>query len=310
MKTKRIPGAVPFVQTGVAAVCARLRPPLAVVLILATLLTASCSTEPDGPFFRVADRSYSSVSGAVFDAISSQVFLVGEHHDNPLHHRTQLEIIREIHEKAEKPLAIGLEMFETGYQAELDRWIAGNLGLDDFLKTYYRNWDFPWVLYRDIFLYAREHQIPLVALNIPREVTRKVARQGFASLGPEELALLPSGVTCDVTPDYETFIQRVFEWHGKKDNSFSNFCEAQVLWDAIMAANLLQYHEQAPSMKLVVLAGGGHAWKPGIPRQITMRKDLEITVFLPETHQLQRKNVSARDTDYLRLFNPDRQHRG
>lgn len=310
MKTNRIPTAVPFVQKFAAAVSSRLHLHLAAFLILAILFAAACAKEPEGPFYRVADRSYSTVSGAVFKAINSQVFLVGEHHDNPLHHRTQLEIIREIHEKAEKPMAIGLEMFETRYQEELNRWVAGSLGLGEFLQIYYSNWDFPWVLYRDIFLYAREHEIPLVALNIPREVTRKVARQGFDSLNPEELALLPQGVTCDVTQDYETFIQRVFDWHGKKDNSFKNFCEAQVLWDAIMAANLLKYHELTPATKLVVLAGGGHAWKPGIPRQISMRKDLEITVFLPETHQLHRKNVSARDTDFLRLFSPGRKHRG
>jgi len=238
----------------------------------------------------------------VFESITSQVFLVGEHHDNPHHHDNQLEIIREIHETAEKPMAIGLEMFESGYQEQLDQWVAGTLSLDDFVKIYYENWDQAWILYRDIFHYAREHQIPLLGLNTSRMVVRKVAQKGFASLTSQDLSQLPSGVTCDVTPEYENFIKRVFGWHGTEHNSFSNFCEAQVLWDTVMAVNLLKFNAQNPDTKLVVLAGDGHAWKPGIPRQIAVRKDMTVKVFLPETAKLHRRNATRQDTDYLWLL--------
>jgi uncharacterized iron-regulated protein len=250
----------------------------------------------------VSDRSYKSVSDAVFETIASQVFFIGEHHDNPHHHANQLEIIREIHEKAEKPLAIGLEMFATGYQEQLDQWVSGSLPLDEFVKNYYENWDQAWVLYRDIFLYAREHEIPLIALNIPRSVLRKVAQRGFDSLTAEDHAQLPQGVTCDVTTEYKDFIQRVFGWPGTKNESFTYFCEAQVLWDTVMAINLLKFTGQNPGTKLVVLAGEGHSWRPGIPRQVSLRKDLPMTVFLPETQKLHRRNVSQKDSDYLWLL--------
>jgi uncharacterized iron-regulated protein len=272
------------------------------LLLSAIILLTSCTQDPEGPLYKVSDKTYKSINDAVFDTITSQVFLVGEHHNNPHHHSNQLEIIREIHEKAEKPLAIGLEMFETGYQDQLDKWVSGNLPLNDFVKNYYENWDQPWILYRDIFLYAREHQIPLIALNISRNMIRKVAQNGFASLTSDDLSQLPYGITCDVTPEYENFIQRVFGWHGKKDASFSNFCEAQILWDTVMAINLLKFHGENPDTKLVVLAGNGHSWKPGIPRQISLRKDLRMAVFLPETTKLHRRNVSQKDTDYLWLL--------
>jgi len=266
------------------------------------LFLISCSQNPGGPIYKVADRSYKSTTEAVLEAIRSRVFFVGEHHDNPHHHANQLEVIREIHETAEKPLAIGLEMFATGYQKQLDMWVSGNLALDDFIKIYYENWDLAWVLYRDIFLYAREHQIPLIALNIPRVIVRKVAQKGFASLEPVDMSHLPPGITCNVTPEYENFIQKVFGWHGKKNSSFNNFCEAQVLWDTIMAINVLKYSDLNPETKMVVLAGNGHSWKPGIPRQILLRKNLPITVFVPETTKLNRQNVSQADTDYLWLL--------
>jgi uncharacterized iron-regulated protein len=266
------------------------------------LFLISCSQNPGGPIYKVADRSYKSTTEAVLEVIRSRVFFVGEHHDNPHHHANQLEVIREIHETAEKPLAIGLEMFATGYQKQLDMWVSGNLALDDFIEIYYENWDLAWVLYRDIFLYAREHQIPLIALNIPRGIVRKVAQKGFASLEPGDLSHLPPGITCNVTPEYENFIQKVFGWHGKKNSSFNNFCEAQVLWDTIMAINVLKYSARNPETKMVVLAGDGHSWKPGIPRQILLRKNLTMAVFVPETKKLHRQNVSLADTDYLWLL--------
>jgi uncharacterized iron-regulated protein len=274
---------------------------LCAVLLRAPFGLTGFAQEPGTLLYRVSDSSYKSITDAVFGAIASQVFLVGEHHDNPRHHANQLQVIREIHEKAEKPLAIGLEMFETGYQEQLDQWVAGNLAADEFVRIYRENWDEEWGLYRDIFLYAREHGIPLIGLNVPRRVVRKVAQTGFASLTTADMAELPQGVTCDVTPSYKNFIQRVFGWHGKENGSFANFCEAQVLWDTVMAINLLKFHDRNPATKLVVLAGDGHAWKPGIPRQLSLRKDMAVTVFLPETPILHRRNVSQEDADYLWL---------
>ena len=278
---------------------------LFIPLVLASvcfLPAAGCSHKPAGPLYKVSDRSYTFAPEAVFESIDSTVFFIGEHHNNPHHHENQLAVIREIHEKAEKPMAIGLEMFETGYQKQLDQWVTGSMDLDDFVRIYFENWDQPWFLYREIFLYAREHKIPLIALNIPQRVVRKVAQRGFKSLTMEDLAELPSGVTCDITPKYENFIQKVYGWHGRRNNSFANFCEAQVLWDTVMAVNILKFNARNPGTKLVVLAGEGHSWKPGIPYQVKSRKDLPITVFLPETAQLNRKNVTSDEADYLWLL--------
>ena len=263
------------------------------------LLLAGYSAKSGIPLYNVSDRSYSSITAAVFETISSEVFFVGEHHDNPYHHAIQLAVIREIHEKAEKPLAIGLEMFESGYQKHLDQWVDGDLSLDDFIKIYHTNWEQAWDLYSDIFLYAREHRIQLVGLNIPRKIVRKVAQNGFESLSAEDMSELPPGVTCDVTPEYRNFIQKVFSWHDRKEDTFTNFCEAQVLWDTVMAINLLEFKEKNTTIKLVVLAGDGHSWKPGIPRQISLRKDIPMTIFLPESLKLNRQNASPADTDYL-----------
>jgi uncharacterized iron-regulated protein len=276
-----------------------------VLLIICALsiFLPGCSKPPTDPIYKVSTRKYQSVEDAVHDMNSSQMIFVGEHHDNPHHHMNQLQLIQELHEVAESPIAIGLEMFETGDQEVLDMWVAGELEPAEFIKAYYRSWRLPWPLYRNIFLYAREHEIPLIGLNISNQVVKKVAQQGYSSLTNEDLEQLPPGVTCNVSRKYEKFIEKVYSWHGsKKEKSFANFCEAQVLWDTIMAVNLLKFHEINPGLKLVVLAGGGHSWKPGIPAQVAERKKLIMSVVLPESRKLHRKNVVEADTDYLWLW--------
>ena len=226
---------------------------------------------------------------------------VGESHDNPLHHQAQLEVIRQFHEK-DIAIAIGLEMFGASDQEVLDAWVSGGMDLHDFVASYYRNWDLPWKLYGDIFLYAREHGIPLIGLNVPREVVSKVARSGFASLSAEQLETLP-GVSCNVDEDYRAFIQRSHAAHDQDAASFEWFCEAQMVWDTTMAHRLLEFVDQNPATRVVVIAGSGHAWKPGIPRQVDQRRDsITSRVILPEEKgRLHRLNVGVDDCDYLWL---------
>jgi uncharacterized iron-regulated protein len=273
------------------------------VILASLLILPGCSHKPTDPIYKVAEKKYQTVENAVYEMNNSQVIFIGEHHDNPHHHMNQLQIIRELHEIAESPMAIGLEMFEKGDHEILDLWIAGELEPAEFIKVYYSNWGLPWPLYRDIFLYARDHQIPLIGLNIADKVVKKVAQQGYNSLSEKDLAQLPPGVTCNVSARYENFIERVYSWHdSKKDKLFANFCEAQVLWDTIMAINLLNFHETNPDLKIVILAGGGHSWKPGIPAQVAERKKIPMSVILMENRKLNRKNVEKEDADYLWLW--------
>jgi len=263
----------------------------------------ACTSRPTEPFLKVSANKYITLEDVIFDTSISDLIFVGEHHDNIHHHINQLQIIRELHQKAQVPLAIGLEMFERRDQDILDNWIKGQLDTEQFIIFFYKNWRQPWPLYRDIFIYAKEHQIPLVGLNVPDEIIKKVAQNGYNSLSEKDLSRLPSGITCNVTAQYEKFIKKVYNWHStKKSKSFANFCEAQVLWDTAMAINLLEFHEKNNDTTVVVLAGSTHAWKPGIPAQVLERKKVSTAIILPEDRDLHRRNVSVEETDYMWLW--------
>lgn len=273
--------------------------PVAIVGILAGLLPAAgCS---DHKILRVSDGVTMTFPDVMNDLNGIQLIFVGEHHDNDRHHEIQLEIIRGLTETTTR-LAVGLEMFRKENQRELDQWVAGELSEGVFQKMYYKNWNIDWSLYRDIFLYAQQYKIPMIGLNIPREITRQVARKGFSSLTPEQLGGIPA-VRCDVDKTYEEFIRRALGIHGHdKRMDFTNFCEAQVVWDTAMAWNLLAFLKEHPGYTVVVLAGSGHAWKRGIPEQVQRRQGVPHRVILPEMpDRLERSTVTVADTDYLWL---------
>ncbi|MGD8924767.1 MAG: ChaN family lipoprotein, partial [Syntrophobacterales bacterium] len=203
--------------------------------------------------------------------------------------------------QADVSVAIGLEMFRRDSQPDLDRWVKGDLSEKEFEKIYYKNWNYPWPLYKDIFLYAREHKIPLVGLNVPPEVTKQVAREGFDSLTPEQRGDLPM-VSCRVDPEYMAFIRRSLAMHGHGGLNFTRFCEAQLVWDTAMAWSLLGFLEKNPDATVVVIAGSGHSWKRGIPAQVSSRADVPLKVILPEiSGRVDRKHTTLNEADYVWL---------
>ena len=249
---------------------------------------------------RVSDGKVLSLSELTKDLIESRLVFVGEIHTYQSHHRIQLQTIRAL-KKAGAPVAIGLEMFRRDSQTDLDHWIEGELSEKEFQKIYYKNWNYPWTLYRDIFLFARDHKIPMIGLNVPPEITKQVAREGFASLTPKQRGDLPM-VTCRMDPEYMAFVRRSLGMHGHGGMEFTKFCEAQLVWDTAMAWSLLRYLEKNPGATVAVIAGSGHSWKLGIPAQIQSRSTLPFRVILPEIPgRAERGNISLAEADYVWL---------
>ena len=274
-----------------------------IALFLVLLLLVTGSPARQDRVLRVRDNRIVSFGQMIGDLKKVSVVFVGELHDAPEDHDAQLAIIRAFHE-ADLPMAIGLEMFRADSRGVLDSWVSGSLSLQKFLPEYYDNWGMPWPLYRDIFLYAREHELPLLGLNISSDLSRKVAKHGFASLTTEEKRELPPGISCSVDPKYREFIKRAYSDHVQHHGEdFENFCEAQMIWDKSMAWHLLGYLRQNPGRSVVVLAGIGHAWKRGIPEQMTdAGAKLNYRVVLPYIPgQVDRHTITAGDADYLVL---------
>lgn len=260
-----------------------------------------CTHDPeDMVIVRLKDGRQLSLSEIAEDLKGVHMVFVGELHNSAAHHGQQLAVIRAL-TRAGASVAVGLEMFRHGSQKDLDQWVLGQLSEKDFERIYNDNWSYRWHLYRDIFVYARKHQLPMIGLNVSSDMTGQVASQGFASLNPEQTGQL-EGVTCQVDKAYMDFIRRAFSMHGHGGKDFLYFCEAQMVWDAAMAVNLMAFLSRHPEFTVVVLTGSGHAWKHGIPAQVSKRSDLSYRVILPEIPgRAEQGKVSLEDADYLWL---------
>jgi uncharacterized iron-regulated protein len=230
----------------------------------------------------------------------NRIILVGELHNNKEHHAAQLSIIRALKDSG-VPLAVGLEMFRSDSQQALNRWVAGEMEESEFQKIYFDNWSYPWSAYGKIFEYARQEEIPLIGLNVPREITRQVSREGFQSLGKAQREKL-SNITCRVDKAYMDYIKKAFGAHAHGDLNFTYFCEAQLVWDNVMAINTLEYLNKNPESVVVALTGTGHAQKDAIPRQIRKRSEVSYAVILPEVKGIiEPGTIDEREADYLIL---------
>jgi len=252
----------------------------------------------DAHTLSLEDGKYVTLAKLVEDLKDARVIFIGESHSNLHHHQAQLEVIHQLRSDG-VDLAIGLEMFRADSQDTLDRWIKGNIDFEKFMAVYNDNWKW-WDKYSIIFNYARESRIPMVGLNLSRKIVGKVAREGFHSLSEKEMKELPV-VRCIIDDAYRDVIRRA---HGNdlQGARFENFCEAQLLWDKIMAKNISDYLADNPGKKLVVLAGTGHAWKHGIPEQLKINGEIGWRVILPEIPgQIQQGSVTFKDADYMLL---------
>jgi uncharacterized iron-regulated protein len=216
----------------------------------------------------------------------------GEQHTSMNAHRAQLRLLQEL-ERTGRPLLIGLEMFPYTAQEGLDHWTDGLLTEDGFLDLggWYEHWGLAWGYYRDLFLFARDHGVPMVGVNTPREVVSAVRKEGLDELTEEQRDRLPPTMNLDGagTEDHRRLFRAFFEdesgtiHSSMSDEQLESMRTAQVTWDATMAYNAVKALETAPEDAiLVVLIGSGHVdYGLGAARQARQWFDGELATVVP-----------------------------
>ncbi len=252
-----------------------------------------------GDILHLPTGSYVDQQALHDHAARAQVVFVGETHDNPASHRLQLEILQELEKRTPGNLSLAMEMFTPVQQPVLDRWVAGELSEKDFLKEidWYNTWRMNFALYRDLLLYCKDHQIPIVALNIEKSLQRRVGMNPLDQLSTEERQQLPEMVD---DPYQMAATKAFYSGHQMGGAAADGFQRVQTLWDETMAENLASYllSEAGRDRQVVVIAGGNHVrYGYGIPRRMFRRipasyllvgsREIEI----PESKQHQQMDI-------------------
>lgn len=231
----------------------------------------------DTAVFNVAEQQPIETMVALNQLAQVNVVYLGEVHDRPADHQAQLEIIHALHQQRPK-LAIGMEMFQRPTQPLLDQYLAGQITESQLrrLSQYDQRWGFDWEFYAPILRFAKAQGLPVIALNTPSEITRKVSRSGLDSLTSAEQQQIPPRSELFVGPDaYRQRLQQFFmdmHQHAGQSFNFDHFFLAQVIWDETMAEQIAKTVQQSPQTLMVVLAGQGHLiYGYGIPDRVARR---------------------------------------
>ncbi len=276
-------------------------------IIFAIVASGAQAADPCG----VAGQWFDPERGAALDSAdvigamaSHRVVLLGEVHDQIEHHRWQLHTLLALHGR-EPSLAIGLEMLPRSAQGVLDDWVAGKLSADELLRQsrWSEVWGFDAEMYLPIFHFARQHRVPMIALNVERALISRVADDGWQAV-PKDLRE-GVGDPSAASDDYRDALAQIFVLKARleggdahdmdpptdaerraieADPGFQNFVEAQLTWDRAMAEAIAgRLNAPNSSVKLVVaLVGRGHAeFGYGIPYQLADLGVSDAAVLLP-----------------------------
>ena len=210
------------------------------------------------------------MAAAVTDA---RIIYVGETHDNPASHRQELQVLRAVADRYPGQVSLGMEMFNSGHQEILDKWVAGELSEKEFLKEsdWYSNWQMDFAYYSELLHYARETKIPLVGINVSKELRQKVGMHDLDELDEETRMQLPEMDFND--PYQKAMAESIYAGHGQGSKMFEAFLRVQTLWDESMAENIVRYMAgKGQEHRMVVIAGGYHVRHGfGIPRRVYRR---------------------------------------
>jgi uncharacterized iron-regulated protein len=214
-----------------------------------------------------------STEDIVTRALAAGAVLLGESHDSAEHHRWQLQTLAALHAR-HPDLVIALEMFPRRAQGALDRWVAGELDEQAFLRE--SGWREVWghdpALYLPIFHFARMNRIPLVAVNVNRSLTRAVSEKGLAAVPKSEREGV--GDPAPALPAYEDMVFDSWREHlpgdaahgslartersGRNQPEFRRFLESQLLWDRAIAEGMAAAAARHPDAVVVGLMGAAH----------------------------------------------------
>ncbi len=210
------------------------------------------------------------LSEVIKEIAQNKLVFVGEKHTEFASHLNQLKIIKAMY-KHNKKLAIGMEMFQKPFQKYLDAYIAGKISEKEMLKKteYFKRWKYDYELYRPIILFAKEKHIPIIALNVDREITKKVVSEGMDALSKKQKSQIPNAINFQ-NDAYKKQLKMIFGMHHSKSfKNFDEFYHAQLIWDESMAKSIVDFMKKKPNYSMAVLAGNGHImFGYGIPSRV------------------------------------------
>lgn len=197
------------------------------------------------------------------------VLVLGENHGLQVHRDQHMQILRALRQEGHR-VSVGLEFFYYPSQPEVDLWRQGKIPEDEFLRRI--AWaGTPFDFYRDQALFpALSEGSVTVALNAPRALTSRIARDGLEALTPQERSLLP----VDFSLGNDAYRRRFLSLmpHLPNPQAGERYFAAQSAWDDTMAWRTAEVLGRKPDQTMVIVVGEFHVqYGGGLPDRLRQR---------------------------------------
>jgi uncharacterized iron-regulated protein len=184
-------------------------------------------------------------------------------------------------------------MFSWDGQGALNHYLTDReIRTDRFLKEAHwtQNWGGPYEDYEPLITFARDHEMPVIALNPPRGLVRNVAKVGIAQARTDP-AMAQWNMADETLVDDPDYRNKIFEQlrachAGMPEDAYQRMYEASMFRDEGMAKTISEYSRRLPqgAGPIVSYTGSGHIqYKLPVPKRVQRRQSdplREITVYL------------------------------
>ncbi|HAF96627.1 MAG: hypothetical protein A2021_08565 [Elusimicrobia bacterium GWF2_52_66] len=219
-------------------------------------------------------------SEAAFKSViwKNDVVYIGEAHGRAPDHLAQLEALQAMKVARGSKIVVGFEMLNMTLQPFLDDYSGGKLTEENFLDKidWKKEWGFDFSLYKPLFDFIRENKLKALALNVPKKVVSKIAREGLGSLSAEEKQYLPEKVEITPHKKYNDYLKASFASGGDaamdKILTLENYLASMAAWNEGMGARLATFLNANAGYAALVAAGNGHViYNAAMPASVKAR---------------------------------------
>jgi uncharacterized iron-regulated protein len=260
-----------------------------------------------GLIYDVAKGNYVRLETLQSAAAGAKYILLGETHDNLIHHQRQAELVDVLSGDGLKR-AVVWEMINRDQQKDLDdAWHDKKRAIDDIgVALDWDNSGWPsWQDYSPIAEAARQHQLPMIAGNLPDDIIGPLIEKGNAALPAslaKKLALPP-------LPD-ETktlFDREIVDAHCGvlSPDQAPPFSTIQFARDASLARAMFDASKQKGIKGAFLITGAMHARaNVAVPWQLKRfdPKGTSIVIIMREAPNPGDPSVSP--ANYLKAYGP------
>lgn len=205
------------------------------------------------------------------------IVVIGENHGFKTHQNNQLDILHGIKARGLK-VSLGMEFFYYPDQDLVNQYLSKEITEETFLQKI--NWGSPsFDYYRDQVLTPDLNLgESVIALNLPRNISGKIAKTGLVSLTSDELLYLPPGFQLGRDSYKERFLASMP--HLPSPEKGDNYFAAQSSWDDTMAWKAMDYVKSHKDTVFVIIVGDFHVqYGGGLPDRLKARGAEKIITF-------------------------------